>query len=81
MFYAYIIRSSCGRYYIGSTKDCAKRLEQHNAGESRWTSRYKNWEIVHTEKFATRAEAVSREKALKRLKGGDAFKRIVNDAE
>jgi len=81
MFYTYIIKSQCGRFYIGSTKNLLKRISQHNNGESKWTSRFKNWKIVYKEEFETRSKAVQREMFLKKLKGGDAFKKIINNAE
>jgi putative endonuclease len=53
------------RYYVGSTEDVEKRLIQHNAGKSISTRAGIPWEIVHIEKFATRPEAMLRERKIK----------------
>lgn len=33
----YVLENSAGRRYIGISDNPARRLEQHNAGLSRWT--------------------------------------------
>ena len=70
MFYTYILKSeSHGTYYYGSSADVAKRLKQHNAGKVRYTKGRMPWKIHHVEEFATRAEAVKRERFFKSLDG------------
>jgi putative endonuclease len=51
---------------------------QHNDGQSRWTSKYNNWQLIYQETFISKAEALRREKFLKKMKGGDVFKKIIN---
>ena len=66
MFYIYILRSqSLQRYYVGSTENVQNRLRQHNAGKSKSTRAGIRWELVHTETFATRSEAMLREQKIK----------------
>ncbi|HEC20942.1 MAG TPA: GIY-YIG nuclease family protein [Candidatus Peregrinibacteria bacterium] len=77
-FYVYVIRSGCDKFYIGSTDNLQKRLNQHNQGLSKWTSRYKNWKLVYCEQFKTRTKALRREKFIKQQKGGDGFFSIIN---
>ncbi len=78
MFYVYIIQSKEGRYYIGSTSDIEKRLSQHNSGEYRgWTKRYSGWSLVYSETYETQREALIRERQIKRMKGGNGFKKLV----
>ena len=45
MKYVYLLRSesSPGQTYVGSTTDFQKRLKQHNAGQSPYTSRFRPW--------------------------------------
>ena len=62
MYFVYIIRSECGRFYTGSTENLEKRLDKHNGGFSKWTARYKNWKLVYHESFFLRTEALIREK-------------------
>jgi len=69
MFTVYVIRSARGIRYIGYTENLAKRLEQHNAGISKFTSRDCNWQLLHQETYQTRAEAMRREKWLKSGEG------------
>ncbi|MBI2333929.1 MAG: GIY-YIG nuclease family protein, partial [Chloroflexi bacterium] len=56
MFYIYILYSqSLRRYYVGSTENVMRRLQEHNAGKSKYTRAGTPWESVHTEPFGTRA--------------------------
>jgi putative endonuclease len=52
--------------YVGWTNDIAKRLAQHNAGKGARSTRGRVWVLLHSERFATRQEAMSREWHLKR---------------
>ena len=52
--------------YVGWTNDLARRLAQHNAGTGARSTRGRAWVVIHTETFATRTEAMSREWYLKR---------------
>ena len=52
--------------YVGWTNDVARRLAKHNAGAGARSTRGRAWVLLHTEWFATRREAMSREWHLKR---------------
>jgi putative endonuclease len=53
--------------YTGSTTDTTRRLAEHNASEgAKFTKGRGPWRVIHTEKFATRSEAQSREAAIKK---------------
>jgi putative endonuclease len=52
--------------YVGWTTDLVRRLAAHNAGKGARTTRGHVWVLLHSEKFATRREAMSREWYLKR---------------
>ena len=52
--------------YVGWTTDVDRRLIQHNAGTGARTTRGRPWVLLHTEKFRTRRQAMSREWYLKR---------------
>ncbi len=73
----YVITCRQGKYYIGYTEDLRKRLGQHNEGLSKWTKRYDDWKVVYKEEYATRTEALKREKYLKRQKCGNTFRKII----
>jgi putative endonuclease len=66
MFFIYILRSNqTQRYYVGSTEDVDTRLIQHNSGKSKSTRTGVPWELIHTEYFETRAEAMLHERKIK----------------
>jgi putative endonuclease len=52
--------------YVGWTNDIARRLALHNAGKGARSTRGRIWMLLHSESFATRREAMSREWHLKR---------------
>ena len=64
----YILASKpYGTLYIGVTSDVITRLYQHRTGEVKgFTSRYGVFRLVRFEQFETLAEAIAREKQLKR---------------
>jgi putative endonuclease len=52
--------------YVGWTNDVARRLALHNAGKGARSTRGHKWVLLHSERFVTRHEAMSREWHLKR---------------
>ncbi len=62
----YIVRSASGQLYVGQTQNLHERLRRHNTNRSRFTSGRGPWEVVYAEEFNTRAEAVRRERELKK---------------
>jgi len=66
LYYIYIIRSQhLQRYYVGSTEFVENRLQEHNRGKSASTRAGIPWELIHTECFTTRSEAVLQERKIK----------------
>jgi len=66
-FFVYILQSQKdGTFYKGYTSDYNRRLLQHNQGKCYYTSRKMPWKIVYLEKCKSKAEAIKREKVLKR---------------
>lgn len=55
--------------YIGQTNNLDRRLEEHLTGNSKFTSRAKDWELFYTEKKETRSEVMIREKQIKSSRG------------
>ncbi|MFN6348930.1 MAG: GIY-YIG nuclease family protein, partial [Chitinophagales bacterium] len=53
-YYSYVLRSQKnGILYKGSTENLEKRINYHNQGKVRFTSKYTPWELVLSEEFAT----------------------------
>ena len=70
MFTVYVLFSKkFDKIYIGQTSDINIRFNEHNMGLSKHTKKYIPWEIIHTEPFETRKEALYREKQLKSSRG------------
>ncbi|OFX63171.1 MAG: hypothetical protein A2066_06705 [Bacteroidetes bacterium GWB2_41_8] len=66
-YYVYILQSEqSGVYYKGYTSYPVLRLEEHNQGQSRYTSGKGPWEMVYLEKMPDKRAALIREKQLKR---------------
>jgi putative endonuclease len=66
-FYIYIIQSKIDQsYYKGFSENYLERLNQHNDGWSKYTSRKKPWRLVYVELFESKSEALKREKTLKK---------------
>lgn len=80
MSYAvYILRSKRdSSLYIGQTKDLESRLARHNGKREKSTSSHAPYVVIHVEMYATRTEAIKREKQLKSYKGGEALKKLFN---
>ena len=52
--------------YVGWTNDLEKRLVAHNNGTGAKSTRGRQWQILYTEEFKNRSDAMSREWHLKR---------------
>ena len=57
------------RLYVGYTHDPKKRLEYHNAGYVKSTSKDRPWELVAIQETRTENEARWLERQLKKSKG------------
>jgi len=78
MFYTYILQSEIDySYYIGHSSDIMKRLEYHNHGLSRFTSKKIPWKLVYLETFQTKKEANMRELFLKRQRNSSFYERLI----
>ena len=77
MFTVYILQNLAHKYYTGVTSDTVKRLLAHNSGANKYTRHGRPWEIIYTEIFASKSEAWSRERQIKKYKGGEVFKKLL----
>ena len=72
MFYTYILYSKVfDRIYVGQSDDLPGRLARHKKGRVKSTKAFRPWELIYSEKFQSRSEAMRREKELKIHKGRD----------
>jgi predicted GIY-YIG superfamily endonuclease len=74
MYYVYLLRSKNfpDKTYKGFTKDLKVRLQDHNSGKSKHTSKYLPWELVSYHAFASEERAREFEYYLK-TGSGKAF--------
>ena len=67
-YFTYIVRCGDGTLYTGWTDDIEKRLGAHNKGVgSRYTRARLPVELAYTEEFASKNEAMRRERAIKKM--------------
>lgn len=81
MYKVYVLYSEkFNKIYIGQTDNLERRLFEHNNGLlSSYTKSYKPWNILYTEEYSTRSEALKREKQLKSQKGREFIWELVNN--
>ena len=66
-FYVYILQSEFDNsFYKGFTESPVNRLQQHNAGEMKYTSTKLPWKLVYVELFENKKDALIRERNLKK---------------
>jgi putative endonuclease len=76
--YVYIIESEAdGSFYVGYSADAERRLIDHNDGRSRFTRRKTPWKLVYTELYLLKAEAIKRERFLKKQRNRSFYKRLI----
>jgi putative endonuclease len=81
MYYLYIIFSTSTHiYYVGSTQDPWKRIDEHNSDpKDTFTSKYRPWVIKALfEAGKTRAEAIKIERFVKKQKSRKLIERLID---
>ena len=85
MFCTYALYNEArDKIYIGHTADLDIRLKRHNkqlpTNSKSFTSKNDGeWILVHKEEFASRQEAMIREKQLKSAKGREFIRNKINN--
>jgi putative endonuclease len=72
-YWVYVLLNPFGQFYIGLTSDIAKRVAQHNSGQSKWTAKNGPWELAWQRGPMSLTEARKLENRLKRQHGGKGF--------
>ena len=82
-YYVYVLYSpSFEKIYIGYTSNLQQRLLSHNELATKgWTIKFRPWELLFTEEYITKAEALKREKQLKSAKGREFIWKIIKEKE
>ena len=80
--FVYVLRNlATSRLYTGCASDPVQRLGQHNAGVTKSTRNRGPWELAYQEEFASRAEAMARERFLKSGQGRQWLKRVLAEQQ
>ena len=80
-WFVYIIQSEAdGSFYVGHTHDLDLRVDHHNDGWTTSTKAGRPWSLVHSEQYATKGEAMKREKQIKRMKSRPYIQRLIRHA-
>jgi len=78
-YYVYIILCVDGTFYTGYTKDVKERAKLHACGRgARYTKMHPPQEVAYVEEHSTRAGAMRREKAIKKLNHKQKGDLIIN---
>ncbi|MBI2592101.1 GIY-YIG nuclease family protein [Candidatus Saccharibacteria bacterium] len=79
----YILKfEKSGKYYVGSTSDIIRRLNQHKTGQTVSTKRKnENFEVVFSQNFESLNKAREIERRIKGWKRRDFIEKIINDGE
>ena len=83
MFTVYVMYSAkFEKIYIGYTSDLLSRFRSHNELATKgWAIKFRPWQIVHTEIFESKFEAIRREKQLKTANGREWIWRLITGLE
>ena len=75
-FFVYILWSDrLKKYYVGSTNNLNSRLDRHNKGQSKFTSKGVPWALIWNCSFTSRKEAFNLESKIK----SRGIKRFLDD--
>ena len=77
--YVYILENNSGRFYIGSTNNIKRRLQQHKLGHTQTTKNMGGIKLVFNQEFESLGVARKIEIRLKKLKRKDYIAKIVSN--
>ncbi len=79
VYRVYVLRNPTGRLYIGITGDVSTRVAQHNAGSSKWTAKYRPWDLIWMSRSMSLGDIRRLENAMKRQKSGDGLHTLMRE--
>jgi putative endonuclease len=82
-YYVYILQSqTTQKFYVGQTDNLSARLTRHNnreLGAGRYTRKQKGpWQLVYTEEYPSRSDAMKRESQIKSWKSRKAVEKLMS---
>ena len=76
-YFVYILQNESSSFYVGQTNKLEERFQRHNDNRVKATKGKGPWKLLHWEQFATRAEAMNRERDIKNRKSRDYINSLV----
>lgn len=77
--YIYILKLDNGQYYIGSTTNIDRRIEEHKKGIKAGTRYSKNIELVFQQEYNSFSDTRKVEHKLKKMKSRKIIEKIIED--
>jgi putative endonuclease len=80
VYHVYILRSKKDKkLYVGHTGNLEKRVRSHNSGIVRSTKHRAPFDLIYSEEFQTRGEAIRKERYLKSLGGSEQKRKLIDE--
>jgi putative endonuclease len=77
-YFIYILKSQMdGSFYVGYTANLEARLWEHNEGRTGYTSKKRPWQLVYSEQFENKTDALKREKFIKAQKSKSFIQALI----
>ena len=75
----YILSSStANKFYIGHTSESlVERIRKHNSNHGGFTSKFRDWVLVYSETYDSKALAYSRERVVKAWKSRARIQKLI----
>ena len=67
------------KYYIGYTSNIEERIDRHNQKSKGFTGSTNDWQLIYSEKYATKTLALTREKQIKNWKSRIKIEELVKN--
>lgn len=78
-YYVYIIQIDNNEFYIGSTNNIKRRLNEHRLGNHAGTKYSKLIKLLLTQEYKNHSDAMRVERKLKSFKNKNIIEKIVSD--
>ena len=81
-FFVYILYSlTKDKFYIGFTSHLEERIIRHNQKSKGFTGHINDWEMMYSESYATKSEALAREKQIKSWKSRSKIQQLISNKD
>jgi putative endonuclease len=80
-WFVYILKSTVdGDFYKGITENIGKRFQEHNSGQSKFTSTKMPWTLVFLAEMHDKKNAIIEERRIKKL-NRKSLEKLINSEE